>query len=351
MFSWASVRAGTIQLRTRILRATVIVLIPVLFVILLEGAFLLLNHVTADHPDQLTPYLFEFSIPLGYKPIPGADERAFLKDGDRFVFDVAYRTDAYGRRRCPEPSQPAANFTAFFGGSFTFGEGLADADTLPAQFAAHTPDMHVYNYGFSGYGPQQVIAKLEEKTLAEEIPQSNGTLVYVFMSAHVRRAIGSMRMWVQWGRHFPHYAYGEDGIVERRGSFYTGRPWRTRLYDLLKREQVLRYFEVDFPPRILPRHEVFTADLIAASRDAFLAQYPDGRFVVLLYPHAPDLEYDAQGMAPLLDEREIETLDLTHLIDLSQSEYRIPIDAHPSALAQEKVAEALAQYLQGSPAK
>jgi hypothetical protein len=53
----------------------------------------------------------------------------------------------------------------------------------------------------------------------------------------------------------------------------------------------------------------------------------------------------------LLDEREIETLDLTQLIDLSQSEHRIPIDAHPSALAQEKVAEALAQYLQGPPAK
>jgi hypothetical protein len=221
MFSWASVRAGTIQLRTRILRATVIVVIPVLFVILLEGAFLLLYRFTADHPDQLTPYLFEFNIPLGYKPIPSADERAFLKDGDRFVFDVAYRTDAYGRRRCPEPSQPATNFTAFFGGSFTFGEGLADADTLPAQFAARTPEMHVYNYGFSGYGPQQVIAKLEEKRLAEEIPQSNGTLVYVFMSAHVRRAIGSLRMWAQWGRHFPYYAYGEDGSVERAGAVST----------------------------------------------------------------------------------------------------------------------------------
>jgi hypothetical protein len=53
----------------------------------------------------------------------------------------------------------------------------------------------------------------------------------------------------------------------------------------------------------------------------------------------------------LLDEREIETLDLTQLMDLSQSEHRIPVDAHPSALAQEKVPKALAQYLQESPTK
>lgn len=103
--------------------------------------------------------------------------------------------------------------------------------------------------------------------------------------------------------------------------------------------------------RSLPPHEAFPAGLIAASKEAFLAQYPEGRFVVLLYPRFANTEYDSKDMVPLLEEREIETLDLTRRIRMSQPGRRIPIDGHPSAAAQQKVAEALAGFLRGSPAE
>ena len=50
----------------------------------------------------------------------------------------------------------------FFGDSFTFGEGLNDADTLPQVFADLLGrKQRVLNLGFSGYGPQQFLAELQ----------------------------------------------------------------------------------------------------------------------------------------------------------------------------------------------
>ncbi|MGC2223711.1 MAG: SGNH/GDSL hydrolase family protein, partial [Methylocella sp.] len=50
----------------------------------------------------------------------------------------------------------------FFGDSFTFGEGLNDADTLPQAFADLLGrKQRVLNLGFSGYGPQQFLAELQ----------------------------------------------------------------------------------------------------------------------------------------------------------------------------------------------
>ena len=51
---------------------------------------------------------------------------------------------------------------AFFGDSFTFGEGVNDAETLPQAFADLLGRRErVLNLGFSGYGPHQFLAELQ----------------------------------------------------------------------------------------------------------------------------------------------------------------------------------------------
>jgi hypothetical protein len=51
---------------------------------------------------------------------------------------------------------------AFFGDSFMFGEGLSDDQTLPQIFSDLTDGkLHVLNFAFSGYGPQQFLRALE----------------------------------------------------------------------------------------------------------------------------------------------------------------------------------------------
>ena len=86
----------------------------------------------------------------------------------------------------------------FFGGSNTFGEGVEDNQTMPFFFAAAAPDTAVYNYGFCGYGPQQMLALLEDHRIDPLIDGRDVIGVYLFIDAHVQRAVGSMVVVTTW---------------------------------------------------------------------------------------------------------------------------------------------------------
>jgi hypothetical protein len=104
-----------------------------IFLVALEGAFWAFNkHRDANFSGE-QPYLFEFSQTLGYKPLANADARATKYHGNQFLYDVVYHTDEFGRRRTPEPIASPDHFIAFFGCSYTFGEGVAESETLPAH--------------------------------------------------------------------------------------------------------------------------------------------------------------------------------------------------------------------------
>jgi len=318
-----------------------------LLLVVIEVAFYGLNHLRDGQTTIDEPYLFAFSETMGYTSLPNAEGRAIKRHGDDIVFDVVYRTDAHGRRVTPQPSRdsPPDRFLAFMGCSFTFGHGIAESETLPAQMQSLVLGARVYNYGFSGYGPQQALVKIQSGDLRQEIPETSGTLVYVFMDHHVHRAIGSMRVWTQWGRHFPFFDFDESNQVQLQGTFLRERPTRSRVYDLLSHEQVTRFFHVDFPPVIRPHHLDLTAAIIAESRHAFLEAYPEGRFLLLAYPRSPGVHIDRDYLFRRLREEDVEIVDLSSLIDLSDERYQIPFDNHPTAAAHAAVAAALTDHL------
>ena len=75
--------------------------------------------------------------PLGYAPYPNRVVEAWKIVGSDRIYDVTYTIDSHGLRKTPGITASAAARSAFlfFGGSFTFGEGLNDDETLPYQFA------------------------------------------------------------------------------------------------------------------------------------------------------------------------------------------------------------------------
>lgn len=76
------------------------------------------------------------------------------------IYDVAYTIDeSLLRRTVSSESGPTI---AFFGDSFTFGEGVDDDETMPQSFADLTERrFHVLNLGFPGYGPNQALYAIE----------------------------------------------------------------------------------------------------------------------------------------------------------------------------------------------
>ncbi len=76
------------------------------------------------------------------------------------IYDVTYTIDNSLLRKTV--SIDGGSTIAFFGDSFTFGEGVNDIATMPQAFADLTAGrVRVLNLGFSGYGPQQVLHELE----------------------------------------------------------------------------------------------------------------------------------------------------------------------------------------------
>ena len=136
------------------------------------------------------------------------------------VYDVNYTTDEFSRRITPWSSRgPVDKFALFFGCSFMFGQGVMDNETLPYYVGELTSRYRPYNYGGIGYGPQQMLAKFQERTLPREVSERQGVLIYLLIGDHVNRAIGSVQVHNDRGIGMPFYTVDSDGMLVRRGNF------------------------------------------------------------------------------------------------------------------------------------
>ena len=278
---------------------------------------------------------------LGRRARPGAEVAAWKKKGGETLFEVTYTTDEHGRRVTPGVAPGADRHLLFLGDSFAFGFGVEDNETLPAQVAALAPQHAPYNYGFPGYGPQHALVLLSGGEVREQVPEDAGLAIYIYIHAHVRRAIGESRI-VRWAPYHPCYEI-EDGELVYRGSFATGRPLRTRLYRLLDRSRTLRRFDITFP-RLGDEHYALTARILEGARDAYRAAF-DGDFVVLIWPGVDASE----RLIPHLERAGVRYLDYSGLTDSELLEH-IPGDGHPTPGVYAAVARRLVADLElGAP--
>lgn len=185
-------------------------------------AFLVRDHFSFTEewtPDA--PFTVDDGL-LGYKPKPNASVRVVMKHKNRPLYDVVYAFDDHSRRVTPGAPSRGDLLLLFFGDSVTFGEGVNDDETLPFYVSQAAPSVAVYNYGFKGYGPQQMLARLEEGALPQEVEGERAVAIYTFIDDHVSRAIGSMVPYIGWAANAPYYVLEGDRLV-RKGSFNTGR--------------------------------------------------------------------------------------------------------------------------------
>jgi hypothetical protein len=286
----------------------------------------------------IDPEYYQAHAELGWAPKPGIRTRAWKRVAGEPVYDVHYSIDALGRRITPATgTAPRSTFLLFAGCSVTFGEGVEDSETLPNFAAELAPEVRVYNYGFHGYGPQQLLVRLETQDLRAQVAEAAGTLVYLFIDAHVNRAIGSMVVYTGWADTAPYYSSGPEGALVRHGTLTTGRPLTSIVYSVLGRSEVLKHWHRDVPLVITDGHIYLTASILASSAQRFREQFPGGRFVVAIFPgstHAPRLKR-------ALDRHGVEFLDYSALFDHADPAYAIVNDWHPTPRAHRRLAEQL----------
>ena len=127
---------------------------------------------------------FYQSLPiLGYGPKKGIQVSASAYYGDLLLYDVIYTIDRNGLRVGPTSSESArVPSVLFLGGSFTFGSGVNDNETMPYVFEEKSQGrFKAFNFGFIGYGPHQMLAILENK-LEMDIVRDNAPVFGVYQA-------------------------------------------------------------------------------------------------------------------------------------------------------------------------
>lgn len=285
---------------------------------------------------------------LGNAPYPNISCSVIKANNSSLVFKAKYSIDSFRRRKTPVANlDTRKKYALFFGGSFTFGEGVNDNETLPYYFAKYAMDYKPYNYAFPGYGTQHLLAKLESNKIRDEIKESNGLLIYIFNDWHVLRVIGNAKLVATHGERYPYYTYDASGNLIRKKDFNQGRFILTKIYKLLAMSGFVNYFNIDFPLVITDKHIKLTADVIIEARNNFRTKFNSDNFYVVIYPGAKRF---SKKMISYLKEANVKYLDLSDLLDkplleekLNRDLFYIKGDGHPTAKLHELVGKKLAE--------
>jgi hypothetical protein len=282
--------------------------------------------------EDRSPRYRRSDLDLGYAPAPGIRVHSTNRVDGEMAYEVDYDIDESGLRWTPggEGEGPAV---IFFGGSFAFGEGVENHETLPAVFASLRGG-RVINAGFHGYGPHQMLRSLETGRLESELPDGAEHVVYLGHPGHIRRSAGRA-VWDQGG---PAYALREGG-VSYLGPF---RSPRSQDLVMLLRQTGPTQRLLEALLRLSSAGEEAERELYVqiVARSAELARERLGaQFTVLLWDFADP------HLADQLRSLGLRVISVRGILGDDERDFVIEGDGHPAPEAFRRLGEALHRRL------
>jgi len=251
---------------------------------------------------------------LGYRAKPSASLTEHASRSDQLIYSASYHTDADSFRVTPVANLAGRECAAvFLGCSITFGMGVDDPETLPAQFAEIATGYRPINAGFPGYGPQQVWLQLSDAAFLAKIPGERGIVIYTHIDDHLNRLAGTPAVLSGWDYPLP-WLLEEEGTIQWRGTFADRDPLQYYLYRYGGRLHIYRFLANRF------RHTAPVADMNSGSEN-FIAhviedaaaqlasQRPAFQLYVLLMPGS------RSRLPELLQASEVKCLDYSRLLE------------------------------------
>lgn len=227
---------------------------------------------------------------LGYAPVKNAkvvSAREYHKD--RLLYEVDYTIDSTGSRIGPPTNRNAnGECVLFFGGSFTFGAGVNDSEAMPYLVGLKSAGKYrIYNFGFNGYGPHQMLAALENDYVEERIECKPSYVVYQALWDHVSRSAGL----ASYESHGPRYVLKPDGRLVFSGHFDDlEKEWErnhvmlSKIKELLGKSEILNETILSKQTRPVNRNDVdlFVA-IVDNARKKIEKRYPGCTFYVIYW--------------------------------------------------------------------
>lgn len=280
-----------------------------------------------------------------FRPTPNTVVKSRATYRDQLLYDVKYTILPSGDRAVPG-SVDAGPTYLFMGDSYTFSEGVEDADTLPSQFAQQlNPPAHVVNLGVPGWGATHMVRAIEAGLFDRYVVGKVAAVIIWVTPPHLERVTGDS----SWLDNAPRYDYGPDGKLHHTGSFKEHR-WTHPLAGLayLARAHLQIVRRLTNAAQEREQTKIYV-DLIKRLQE--LVQERFGAPLILLSngpeaspPDQPDLGFlpafdGLRGIgAPVISVRKI----IGPPADWDR--YFIPHDGHPTPLLNRLVADALSEY-------
>ena len=310
---------------------------------------LLLNRPEKSYSGEYTTSYFRHDGEdgeLGYEPNPGKFS-VQKHQGDELVYSQRYTITPQIIRETPLKKLPESCNVVFFGGSFTFGEGVSDHETMPYFFGKEGDGkFNVYNLGFHGYGPHQMLRALETERLKTVVDGPVHLVIYQGIQDHVDRVAGNT--W--WDHYGPRYTPKPDGSVRYQGPFH-GK-WYKFFYDLVRHSALYAFVQ---------KHVIQLHAFNSENIPLYLGVLEKSRLAIEinLNAHFYVLFWD-KGSGDILTDQIVKNFEANRfrLIKISQiipdiqenhELYTIsPYDSHPNATAHHLIGKYLSETFKDS---
>jgi len=280
---------------------------------------------------------------LGYAPHKNISVKSRKTYNRDLLYEVTYTIDKNGLRIGPPIFSDQC--ILFFGGSFTFGAGVDDDQTMP-WLAGELLNKRTLNFGFHGYGPHQMLARIESEEFDDIVDCHPVAAIYLMIANHLDRSAGRS----PWDSDGPRYILNSLDEPTYTGTFrdhwsafrqkYEGAKQFLKKSAAFRRFIGDRWFSFGEP---LDEDAELLAGIVAASEKHLKAAYPDIDFFVLSWDGWAK-ERDAL-MHEKIRARNIELHLLSKTIPElrkmgARSTIQIPHDGHPTAAGQRKIMQA-----------
>lgn len=280
---------------------------------------------------------------LGYRPKANTKVDVRETFDGKPVFHHTY-TILADQTRATLAAPQGADTYLFLGDSFMFGEGLADDETVPAQFARLAgASVRTVNFSASGYAPNHLVRAVEAGLLDQYKSAKLLAAVTWVIPDHLARVTGDGG----WLGSSPRYAL-ENGVPRFTGTFDEYR-WRHPL-------EGLRYLlseHLGFVKAIGQRqHQQEQADLFVALVVRLQALLRERFGIPLLVVYSwPDQASDDPLLTAIPGKLRAAGVKLMRVNDVTGghdvSKLLIPHDGHPTAFQDGLIAAELKRLLIG----
>lgn len=271
---------------------------------------------------------------IGFEYQPSVTFRESLRSSENLLYDVTYKINEFGFREGAPRKQEATDFAFFFGGSFTFGQGLKDEETLPSQFESMNHKYQAYNFGVSGAGMNTMMAQTMHLKLDEFVKEKSGIAVYIYFEEHIARALGNLPS-LAWLRTSLYY---REEDLQMMGQIQDARPLRTKV--LLWMRKYVPGLSNRIFPSIGDGERNYACRFFERANSDLKTRMGRLKFVVLQHPFYGRMDQDLKSC---LTEKGILVVD-TDLIE--DEKYKIPYDGHPNKAANQIISKLLSDALE-----